>query len=364
MPDLQLYDVEAIDDVLGVGVRVQTMDDQAYEAREHDAGASRIYRPEDAEYWLVKINHPPDDLEEAYNTFCRISDRAASYYGMDLEMTGKRFYDTVTDGRTPHTQDDFVEMSYLEDGNEIAVPGYDFAFTSSHETYMRSGVAGYLGGGVSVGLATDPIIMLPAAVVGGLAGPALVKAASTGSQKAESVLNDRRERKYRQHSRLQDGSLFDRLNTRNSFDAYLDEVTLDEAKGKRRDELTASGIDEEWETLQTLHFDRFHDWEGVNTEARFDTYEGATRFANTVLHDVDEPLDREHVYQNPDAVKTFLDHLVFEEDDETHILDAGIDLLKQIICDTDESPAMDAMLEQYDAAVDRAGESILDDLPS
>lgn len=361
MSDTTLYHMEPLEDALGAGLRIQTTDGNLYEALEPGEYSSRIYGGEEYAKWHAVIKFIPDDVEEAYGSFSKLADNIEKQYGIDIGMTGKDFYDTVTAEETPRAFQDNITLTYLEEGQELDIPKHAFSFDSGVDTVLSGAFLGCVGGtlgaialGPVLGPASGVSIQLGATVGAGLTGPVV----SRSSKAAESFLNSRREKKYKQQDRMEQ-TLFEKLNERNSHDAYLEEVTLDEEKGQRRDELTESGIDETWETLRNIHFDQFSSWEGVNATISTDSYEEANRFVTAALNGTQEPLDRPTIYRNPNALDTFLNHLVFEDDDDVYVLDAGVDLVQQAMPHTEDDEAVKAVLEEYDAAVELAGEDLL-----
>lgn len=371
-PDIDLYHAQPVETGRGDGVRVYTAQDAVYEALEDADGVGTRLWP-DGEGYQVTVRVPVDGEREqdAYRMFRTIADRVGEVYDDEIPMSWLAFQTELDDGtpsrRAEHDRNGNgtrygggIRIRYREEGRN---PIPEKEVKTYGDTGARLGMWGGGLGGMGAGMAgvipvtagLEPLLGIPGVVAGMAAGGMLGYAPF----KARSwYANRQRRERFGDPGVVMEDTLFDRLNERNSLERLLDRnEPLPDRFTERYHTLLEEPLDEQWDIVETAHFDRFSWREGVTAEAvRFDTYEDAAAFTDVVRGEPEGSYERPSLYEEPAVFTELFDHLVHRVNGEWHMLDDAEVLVGNVV----EHDAAEGVREFLDEAhpdlVRRAGQ--------
>lgn len=352
---IDLYHAERIEDGLGDGFRLYTLDDEVYEARTGTLPASldngeevsrldsRIYH--DDTYWVMKVNTPVTEKKPAYNTLRAFADTVEEATGEELETTWLDYQTTYEDGEqfevgTRGVGTDTVTVSFQASGSiDIPEASYEMQLGLGH------GMGAALGGGAAAAagmLLGAPVGVIDGLLVGQVAGAGLGGVIPKARQYRE---NRKRRKRFCEAEGIEDLDLFDRVNEKHRLEQILDRDTpAPDRFTDRYNALRDEDLDELLDVITTAHFDGFDDQAGVTVTGTFDTYGGAHAMA-AALSGVEALTDRPSIYADRDVFERFFDALTYEEGGDEQLLEDGERLVCDVMQRDDVAPSIIAWLD-------------------
>lgn len=353
--DTDLYHAERIDDDLGEGFRMYTLEDTVHEARRgtmwvfdgdgHPTGPleTRIYP--DGDDWMLKANTPVTEKKPAYRAFRGFANTAEEELEVELETTW-------LDYQTSYEDEEDFEVSSTAGSQQITVAvrqdgSLDLPLVSYDANPATSGwVVGSLAGGTALvaqglGVPVDPLSTL---WLGWAAGAGIGGATPKILQYRT---NKKRREQYGEVETLNEADMFDRINEKQRLEAILrrpgpapDHFT-EQYNAMREDE-----FEEIFDAVTTAHFDSFEEQAGVTLTGRFDSYTDAYGVA-AALTGNDDSAERPSIYTDHDAFTALFDHLLYEEDGEKHLLPDGERLIGNVLHRDKVNPAITRWLDEH-----------------
>lgn len=334
--DIDLYHPEGIEDELGDGFRLYTLDDAVYEARTRPLSIdmpdvdvpridTRIYTEEGD--WMLKANVPVTEKKPAYQTLRFFADAVEEVEGTELESTWLEYQTAYEDGDafTVETRDRAV--SFRHDG-DIDIPtvhynGWEGITTGANFGAMLGGVAA-LAGNV-VGMPMDPFNGL---MMGWMAGSGV---GGVGSKARQFRTNRKRRKKYGDVDGLEELDVFDRMNEKNRLEAVLNRSgPAPDRFTERYNELREDEFEDIFDTVTTAHFEGFDEQAGVTLTGRFDTYTDAYGMAAELVA-VEAAGEHPSIYADADVFRHLFSFFTYEECGEEHLLEDGERLLQEVM---------------------------------
>lgn len=346
---IDLYHAEAIDDDMGEGLRLYTLEDTVYEARRgqmwvfdgdgHLDGTlnTRIYQ--DGSDWMLKAQTPVTEKKPAYHALRGFANTVEEELGVELETTWLDYQTTYEDGKSFQVVARDASVTFRHTG-DITVPKVSHGIIPG----ITQGVGAAIGGGAA---AVANLFGVPADIFGGyLLGMGLGAGAGVVGPKARQFHANRKRRKtYGTVDGMEELDLFDRVNEQHRLEQVLDrpgpapDHFTEEYNALREDE-----FEDIFDIITTAHFEEFHKQAGVTLTGTFDTYSDAYGLASA-LSGVDPEVERPSIYTEPDVFQHLFSYLTYTEGGEDRLLGDGETLVREVM-QRDADPAITEWLDE------------------